>query len=380
MPLVSPILAVFDSATIGKVSGDYWSPEKGRRDKARSFIARLRERGVHVAIALNHVSELLRYDDDAVARDRLRFLCALPMIAWVRPYDRNWFPGGFLDLVTRELDAVVRGNSRNWRAIVDQVRPDLWETGTGSEMFGQNNERLWSFIRSEAKRQHKTEMHVASVARTDPGELFSLKLREVLSFPKRPKGERPAYMSLFVEQIQRQLAKHGDPRLQTSRDAAIGLAVNTLKQIEAAEADAGDAIRLILEPAGIPVELIDPEMTIGEIGELAVYAEQLKIFSRNLNPSRTLNMRDVPPDTSPSYALERRLAAIQRKAERVSGSDIGDRQLAPLAFYSDFVEVDKRTFEYMRQIRRVDPNLDELFGRFLPSSDYVQIAERFEAR
>jgi hypothetical protein len=134
-----------------------------------------------------------------------------------------------------------------------------------------------------------------------------------------------------------------------------------------------------LEQAGIPKELIDPEMTIGEIGELAVYAEQLKIFSRNLNPSCSISMRDVTPDTLPSYALERGLAGIQRKAERVSGSDIGDRQLAPLAFYVDVIEVDKRTFEYVRQLRRAEPNLDQLLGRFLASSDYIQIAEQCEA-
>ncbi|MGH7135500.1 MAG: hypothetical protein ACREHD_07150 [Pirellulales bacterium] len=121
-------------------------------------------------------------------------------------------------------------------------------------------------------------------------------------------------------------------------------------------------------------------MTIGEIGELAVYAEQLKIFGRNLKPSCTVSMRDVPPDTLPSYGLERALAGIQRKAERVSGSDIGDRQLAPLAFYAHFVEVDKRTFEYARQIRRANANLNELLGRFVPSSDYTEIAEHCEAQ
>ncbi len=379
MALAFPIFAVFDSATLGKVSRDYWSQESACREKAKRFLGKLRDRGVHVALTWNHVSELLRHENVALARDRFGFLRAIPLIAWVRPYDRNWFPGGILDLLTRELHAVVNGPARTWRAIVDQVRPDVWETGTGSDMFAEN-ENLWILAQSEGKRHHRNEIYVASVARTDPGEIFSIKLRDVLKWPERPKEERHEYMRLFVEQVKRQLDKHGDARFQAARVAAISLAINALKAIEAAEAETGDPIQLILERRGIPIELIDPEMTIGQIGELGIYAGQLKLLGGNLSPSRSIDMRDVPPDTLPSYAFERQLAAIQRKAERVSGSDLGDRHLAALGFYADVVEVDKRTSEYVRQVRRAHPNLDELLGRFAKSSDYMQIAGQCEAR
>ena len=69
---------------------------------------------------------------------------------------------------------------------------------------------------------------------------------------------------------------------------------------------------------------------------------------------------------------------VQRKAKRVTGSDLGDRQMAALGFYADFVEVDKRTFEYVKQVRRTHANTDGLLSRFLRSSDYMQITEQFE--
>jgi hypothetical protein len=89
-------------------------------------------------------------------------------------------------------------------------------------------------------------------------------------------------------------------------------------------------------------------------------------------------MRDVPPDSLPSYVLQQKLASVQQKADRVSGSDLGDRYLAPLALYADAVEVDKRTLEFLRQVTRAEPRLASLTTRFFRSSDYLEVAERFD--
>src|SRR5438477_7954938 len=131
MHLARPQFIVLDSATLGKASRDYWNPDKMLRVKARTFVARLRERGVYVTFTLTHVLEVLRHQDESVVRDRLAFLRQLPFIAWLRPYDRHWFPGGMPDLLRRELHAVVHDGKCDRRAIVEHVRMDLWETGLG---------------------------------------------------------------------------------------------------------------------------------------------------------------------------------------------------------------------------------------------------------
>lgn len=68
---------------------------------------------------------------------------------------------------------------------------------------------------------------------------------------------------------------------------------------------------------------------------------------------------------------------VQRKAERVSGSDLGDGHIAMLTFYADAVEVDKRTREFLSQVRRADPTLGSLMCTFFSSSDYAEIPNRF---
>ena len=377
MTLAIPKMVVLDSATLGKVSRDYWSQNANSRDKARSFITRLQHLGVFIAFTLTHIIELLRHGDEQVVRDRLRFLRSIPLIAWLRPYDRSRLPGCIEDLLLRELHVVAHSSARNWREIVDEVRMDLWKTGIGSEMFVEDDE-LWATIKREADRLHEKEKYTASMARTDPGQISDVKLSEVLRLPIRPKEERGAYMRRFAKEMQRQLDQHGDKRLDCSHDVAIDFANRTLQDIKAIDEMGGNPIQRLLESVDVPLELVSPEMTCGELGELAVYAKRLKMISKSLRPLIELTMRDVPQDTLPSYVLERKLASIQKKAERVSGSDLGDRHIAPLIFYTDGIEVDKRTCEFLNQVRRNEPKLDSLMGRFFPSSNYSQIPELFD--
>jgi hypothetical protein len=377
MTIAIPKLVVLDSATLGKVSRDYWDQDASLRGKARSFIKRLQDLGVFVTFTLTHVSELLRHGDEQVVRDRLRFLRSIPLIAWLRPYDRGWFPGGIPDLLSRELHSVVHGSARNWGEIVDAVRPELWETGMGSEMFVEDD-NLWSNIQRESKCQHEIEKYVVSVDRTDPSQTRDLKFSDILHLPIRPREERDAYMHRFAQEMQRQLDCHGDKRFDCSHNVAIDFANNTLQDIEAIDEMDGNLKQKFLEYRDVPIELVSPEMTVGELGELAVYAKRLKLISKSLHPPIELTMKDVPQDTLPSYALERKLASIQRKAERVSGSDLGDRHIAPLIFYTDAIEVDKRTCEFLSQVRRNEPKLASLMGRFFPSSDYSQISKFFD--
>jgi len=371
--LLTSKIVVFDSSTLGKISRDYWSQDVTSREKARSFIAELKHHGVLIVFTFHHVCELLRYSNNEVIRDRLRFLRSLPLIAWLRPYNREWFPGMISDLISRELHTVVHESSQSWREIVSKVRPELWETGVGYEMFAEDVVLHPEFING-LKRHHEKEILVASLARTDPGYNRDTKVSEILNQRFRTEDEIKAFVPQFIAAMQRQLNCHGDKRLSSSADIAVDHANKTLQSIRGIDRLGGDIIEELLRISGVPNELVHAEMTLGDLGELGVYIKRLKMLAKSLNPSVELTMKDVPPNTMPSYVLERKLASIQRKAERVSGSDMGDRHIAPLILYADAIEVDKRTCEYLKQVRRSEPELASLMGQFFTSSDYSQIS------
>jgi hypothetical protein len=375
MALFRPHLLVLDSATLGNVSRDYWNTSEVLRNKARTFVGRLRDRGVYVTFTFTHVLELLRHQNESVVHDRLSFLRALPFIAWLRPYGRDWFPGSAADLFARELHAFVHVAKRDWRSIVDNVRMDLWETGVGSEMFVDDDD-LWSAFRKKAQHQQRHERYIASVARTDPGNVSHLTVAQVKQLPARPKLERASYARRFVATMKAQLEQHGDRRLEDPQEAAATFANDTFDRIELFEAAGGDPIQRLLESRGVPTGLVTDTMTVADIGQLAVYIKQLAILSKVLQPRVTVTIHDVPPETLPSYVIERRLAAAQLNAARVSGSDLGDGQIAPLVLYADGVEVDKRTCEYLTQVKRNCPAVAGLMGHFFRSGDYSEIPER----
>lgn len=374
MSLARPKFIVLDSATLVKASRDYWSPKQIRRDKARSFVARLRDSSVYITLTLTHVLEILWYQDESVVHDRIRFLAGLPLVAWLKPYDRNWFPGGTPDLLRRELHAVVHDAKRDWREIIDHVRADVWETGVGSEMFV-DDDHLWSALRSEAQLQQQRDQYVVSVARTDPGNVNDLTVREAKQLTERPEAERDAYLRRFAATMKAQLEQHGDRRLDDPHAAAAGFASGMLNDIRLFEAAGGDPITRMLEYRGVPQDIVTDDMTVGDLGQLAVFIEQLAIISKGLTPHTIVTVHKVSPDTLPSYVVENKLSTKQRKAIRVSGSDLGDGAIAPLVLYADWVEVDKRTHEYLSQVQRACPAIGGLMGNFFRSPDYAEIPD-----
>ncbi len=376
MAIVLPKLAVLDSSTLGYVSRDYCSCENGRRDAARTFLSRLQDLGVYVALTLTHVSELLRHGDEVVVSDRLDFLRSLPLVAWLRPYGGEWFPGSFVDQLCHELHAVVHGRARAWDEIISAVRPEFWETGTGDEMFS-TQFPIWSLVPTIARDDHEIEKRVASVARTDPEDVRERKLCDVLRLPRRPKEKRAAYYVRFAAKMRRQLQMHGDKRLEDPQGVAMAFADWARRHVDAIDAAEEDLLVQTVRLHRIPPNLVDPEMTVGEFGKLVEYAQQLTILQESMQPKVVVTMNDIPPKALPSYVLSQQLAEIQRRAPRVSGSDLGDAYLAPLALYADIVVVDKRTAEFVNQLKRVEPKLSTLMGRYLCEPQYHNIPSHF---
>ena len=374
MILAAPKFVVLDSATLSKVSRDYWSSERPLAAKARSFINRLTDDGVHIVISLTHVFELLRHHDLTLVEDRIAFLRDLPLIAWPRPYRRIWFPAAITDVLCHELHAVVHRSARNWRDIVSDVRSDLWETATGAEMFV-DDARLWSVIRIFALDQLQRQCLVASIARTDPDGISGTTIAKLEKMPLRPKEHLPRYINQFSQKMNAQILRHGDKRVPAPH-VTNGFVKTTRKNVDAISKMGGGVTSNILKLFNVPPEITKPTMTVAALGELAIYASQLALISEKIEPRVTVTMKDIPSNTLPTYVFERNLRAQQQKADRVSGSDVGDGHLASLLLYADAVEVDKRTLELVARIRRGDSRLAALMGNSFRSAEYCQIPER----
>jgi hypothetical protein len=377
--LVRPKLLALDSSTLGRLSNDFWSRDVTARDKARAFLCWTKSNDIFFAFTCTHVMELLRHNDQQIAHDRIRFLGTLPFIAWLRPYDRHWFPGSIVDLLLRELEVYMQDGDRGWLEIVKDVRQELWETGLGSEMFI-DDENLWSGLRIEAQSNLQREIYLSSVARTDPARVGCVRLAELFEGSIRSREDRERFCRSFARTMCEQLKLHGDPRLQDQSAIALDFARMSLEGTDYLVENKTELVEALLLQTGVPRELISLDMTQDELGELCIYSKRIEMLGKRLMPRQQLSAVEVPPSALPAYDLERKLARLQKKANRVRGSDFGDAHIAPLVFYTDGVEVDKRTAEYLNQVKRKYPETASIMGFYFSSSNYSDIPLSLNSR
>ena len=376
MAILTPKFVALDSATLGNIARDYFSTSAGKRSEARSLVDQLRDAAVHITVSRTQLFELLGHDDESVAKARIAWLRSLPFVAWIRPYREHWFVGGMLDVALRELHAFVYDSAREWSTIIAAVRSRLLETGVGSDMFVDDPDQ-WSAIRLHAQRSMKESIQAASVARLDPGGLYATPfsdLEPMAELPRDNEKSRSRRALKFMCNTEAALAAHGDKRLPVSA-AATNLVRDMLTDVDAVEAIGGDPYQAIMHIYGVPKELVTPRTTIGEIGELAVYAANLRVLAEAIQPAASLGPLDVPPNSLPSLTLERELLREHHTTSRVSGSDVGDAFIAPLAFYVDAVEADKRTYHHLGTIRRRNASVDCHLRNVFRSGEYAKIPE-----
>jgi hypothetical protein len=371
--LALPKIVALDSSTLVKISSDYWSKDANLREKARKFLSELKENGVFVAFTAHHISELLRHERQSIVDERLSFFQKLELIAWIRPYNREWFPGLITDILSYELEYARNQKVPDWVCIINQVRGDLWETGVGYDIFV-NDDRLWFCLREESIHLLEKEKQISSIDRTTPEEIKKLTVGDVKKMSILPKEKRGARLRQFIESVRRELELHGDKRLTNTLGVARDFSIRVFEGIDF-NGIGEEIITQLLKIKGVPEGCVVDNMTLGDLGELAIFAKRLKDILCNMNLQHNITVRDIPINALPSYAIERKLASIQRKAQKVSGSDFGDRHMVPLVFYADAVEVDKRTWEYLNQIKRDDAQLASLIGdSYFKSEDYGQIS------
>jgi hypothetical protein len=374
MVVYVPKFVALDSSTLGKIARDHWSSDASKHANAKALIEQLRDASVYIVISYTHLCELLRHDDVGVAKDRIAWLGILPMVAWIRPYDGHWWVSGMVDIALRELSTIVHHSAKGWSDILSQVRANLLETGVGNDMFVDRPE-LWSIVRSRARQNLDDQIHIASLASADWADAYSRKFQEFQPLDEVPRSSDEAtfHQAVRVAQaIERRLVDHGDKRIDAT-EAATGFVADLLKDLSQVEAIGGNPYHAIMQHFGVPKEMVGPKTTIGEIGELGVHAAHIKLLASALKPKVAVSVRNVPPNSLPSFTVERELLRDQQEADRVDGSDLGDCHLVPLALYLDAVEVDKRAHDHVRKIRQRNAQIAAHLGHVFRSPDYARI-------
>lgn len=168
------------------------------------------------------------------------------------------------------------------------------------------------------------------------------------------------------------IVKHGAKDLLSPASTVAGFYDELRPVLQTLNGSPTERIIQITDHFNIPREIVHLQMTLAELGDLAHFSGNLTILNRRLQPKEPFSLQTISPNSCPSFSLRRELRACQHKEQRVTGSNLNDVTLAAISIYADFTQVDKRTNEYVGQIRGKH-QIGKLCNRVFWCSHYSKI-------
>lgn len=103
-----------------------------RRYEAETFERGLLEQGFVLFLSLHHLAELLSYRGENVVEQSLRYIRALPVVAWIDPA-RTAGVGAITDLMASEVKSALHDPASDVFGVRDRTAPVAIRYGSGEE-------------------------------------------------------------------------------------------------------------------------------------------------------------------------------------------------------------------------------------------------------
>ena len=375
--IISPRYIALDTSTISKMAKAYFSADMVARKSAESVRNWLFNENWILTLSCDHLLELAQHSNEDIVVSRFRFLKTFPHLAWVKNIEQTGI-GSFLDVDCLEIQAFIDDPTQTKKSIVDRVRDQILFVGSGDELFRDSDYRLWIQLARESKHASPRSQSTASLLRAEPVQgLRQLKLHEFLNTGPMSKADIKKNISRLAAVMAEQIRRHGDKRIANAEALATEFYSQTWQHItdvqNAMASNNGESafVEAIAVHFGIPARMIDFNMTVGQLGDWGHFSMMLRIYSRKLGFSLSLEV--VQPEVLPGWSLRLALSDYQNQANNVSGSDFGDRTLACMIPYLDSCEVDKRTMDYLRRITDRNQSQFDYLRHWFKCSEFSQI-------
>lgn len=375
--IVQPRFLSLDTSTIAKLARDFFGECGVKRSEVIAVRDELTDRGWFLTLTCDHLIELAQHFNHETVVSRFKFLQTFKNLAWIWNVEKSGI-GSFLDVDCLEIQAFIHNRTYSKKKIVENVRGQLICIGTGNELFRPSDYDLWHKLAEESKRGLAKSQATASILRTEPVQgINQLKLCEFLNADYEQVKDIPRILERLAEEMANQIKTHGDSRVQNEKELAKTFYQQTLQHIDDIRAmqKSGKSETALIECVGavfgIPASAICLEMTVGQLAEWGHFSMMLKLYSRKLG--YTLTLEDVKPEDLPGWSLRSELRDFQNQADSVNGSDFGDCSLACLIPYLDSCEVDKRTMDYLRRITSRKTSTIDYLNHWFRCGDHLQI-------
>ena len=338
------------------------------------------ERGWLPLLCWHQLEELLQHKDDELVEQRLNYLRSWPLLSWIRPSDPAAGPGSVLDVLVAELRAAHARPEVDLLQVRDLARERLFSVGPGSVAIP-DSFRDWRVLRVPLTEQQESSRSVAAISRWRATNIDNVRISDLVGQPFRKTEDANRVLQHLQGQLANEIATRGDKRIADPGAVAGHFFAEIAREGHAiaAGSELPPVIQLLLA-AGLEPDDIDLSATFGQITNLLIFRERLRIAANASGLPWQVLKRTATQDRLPVTVIEECMRAHAHDQPERKGSDLNDIHLLCLAPYADVTYVDKRTLESVRRARKKVTVFDQLIGEVRKAGNHDEISAALMAR
>lgn len=363
--LNEPFLVAVDSFVLNDIAKDYFHNDPKRNKKAEEFLNELYMCGAVPVLTWHHIEEMLAHKNDEVVSKSIAFIRDLPLLAFI---------GSIVEIEYVEIATILQYESTDFAFIISSTQKEIYSFLSGIDFIDPLSSILGT-IRQEVLSKTNRDKEIASISRaTALRGHYEYKLSEVKNMKEYTYSKKAteAILADMKKNLIQELKSNGDKKMVDIEK----IADDFFSRIELDEnLSEVPMIDMIKKNSRATDEEFNKIKTWEDLECIPIFRTRLKLISNSFPASERSRILNLKEENCPTWLLWKELYKIRVKAQRASGSDINDGFLAGLCLYTDLTIVDKRTHEYLTQIKQKSKILKEHINQFEKLSHYSQLLD-----
>lgn len=368
--MILPKLISIDTSIFGEIAKDYYSKDRIKSEVAVGVIGHLIAQGLIPFISFHHVQEILQHESDEVVFERWSLIKKFPTVAWMCSYNDENILGSIFDIHKMEINNLLK-NPLGFEKLFSEFRNKYVKYSSGED-FINKFELVYCEIRDSGMIDIQRSKEIESLSHIRDKCVDKIKLSELLNSKLRSPDEAEVILAQHENQIRDLLDSNGDKKLLNPIAVARAFIQKIKMESNALYSDNSSLYEAFVKSAGVRLDQVTPETTVGELGYLGIYNSKVKHLIESLGLPESEAVK-LSPESQTTWVIWEYLDRAMRYEKRAKGSNMLDKHMSILALYVDIFTVDKRVKEYFRQLARKYSVLRDCFKNIVKLSHYSDL-------
>ena len=370
--MILPKLISIDTFVFGKLAKDYYSGNDKKSTKARGVVRFMIDNGLVPFITHHHIQEILQHGNETVKFNRWSLIGKFPTIAWVSGFHDSSVLGSIYDIHQLEVAYLLNNANPPQEKLEDKFKNRLLQYSSGAE-FTDQFEYVYSEVNRLGYLDSQRNKEIESISHLQDRKINETKLSELNNSTLKNPSEVTSYLEGYKNNLIAKLRSNGDIRLDNHSLIASDFIEEVRTTAQSLYEDiSAPLFDSFIRSAGVRIDQVTPNTTVGELGYLAIYNAKMEQIMKSLGLPLD-RAKEISPNDSTTWVIWRSLDKAMKREYRAHGSNMIDKHMSVLALYVDIFTVDKRVKEYFRQLRRKNTVLSNKFSNIVKISDYTDL-------